>query len=316
MMVGVLPRVLGLLDSTSERDEAAYVSSLQTLVSAVKLESGEIVMSLLPSILECLESRYLHKAMTSFHLTSGYLTSALWGQLINDISNYLEDPSQVLFMKFLCHVTSSLHNLTATSFLAAASSAAGSEVLPRWLTVLQDVIIVEDVQHAHVVASFLFSISKEGPLYSSEFWQKMYDKISHFNVPTLAMTICTEHRCSDAVFMASLQSHHEIMNALTVDLDCCNLLEEPNHGLYVLWGSMVKLDDTLVVAMMKKVVCHLLTERLSQTKKMLFTSFIPKMKNLYYAAGKFEKWRNFCLESASFSQKKKPLVLILMDAMH
>jgi hypothetical protein len=315
MMVAVLPQVLSLLDCVTEQDEMAYVSSLQALISAVRADNSNIAMTLLPYVSECLESRFLQKAITSFHLTSGYCTTALWAQLINDISSNLADPSFVLFMKFLCHVTTSLHNLTSSSFLFAAASAARNGVLQRWLIVLHDLIIVDDWQKAQAVASFLFSIPKQGNHYSSEFWLKMYEKITFFNVPNLAMAICTESRCGSPSFMAALTSHTEILNALTVDMDCNSLLEEHNEGLYVLWGSMIKLDDTLVVAMMKKVVAHLLNERLTQSKKLLFSQFLPKMKNLYYKAEKFENWRKFCSESASMSHKKKPLVLILMDAM-
>ena len=315
MMESVLSsQVLNLLDSSSERDEMAYVNILQALISIVRSENSNIVMTLLPSIAECLDSKFLRKAMTSFHVTSGYVSSTLWTQLINEISNHVDDPCCVSFMKFLCHVSNSLHTLTPTAFLTAAASAAQNLVLPRWLVVLSDVIIVEDIQQAQAVASLLLSIPKEGDLYSLEFWRKMYTKITYYDVTNLAIEICTESRCSDASFLTGFFSHSEIVNALSVDLDGAKILEEPNQGLIVLWGCMVQRDDTRIVAMMKKAVYYLLNERLTQHKKLLLTNFLPKMRSLFYKAGKVENWRNFCLESAGFCGKKKPLVLILMEA--
>ena len=104
-----------------------------------------------------------------------------------------------------------------------------------------------------------------------------------------------------------------MLNALTVELPCVNILED-NSGLLALWGSLVKSDDALILSMMKNVVDYLLKERLNQHKKLVFSTLLSNMKAAFCRAGKFDNWRTFCMSAAASSQKKKPLVLILMEA--
>jgi len=315
MLRGVFPQTLNLLEDVSTNGESAYVLCLQSLISCVRNGSIYVIESLLPFVSECLDSKFLGKAMTSFHLTSGYLTTTLWVQFINDLSLRLPHPDHLRYMSFLCEVASSLHNLTSSSFAVAVNSAAQNGLTQKWLSVLLELVTVHDLAGAQAVASFLFSIPKTGDNYVSDFWHQMYSKLKDYDIPSMAMAICTEGRCKDQQFMSSLTSHEEILPLLTVELDPASLLESKSHGLYALWGALVKQEGALVVEMMNKVVLHLLSERLSGAKKVMLANFLSKMKNLYFLANKFENWRIFCQQAAMFATKKKPLVLILNDAM-
>jgi hypothetical protein len=315
MMVGVFPQALSLLNNNSTEGEVAYISSLQSMISVVRSESSDIAVSLLPFVIECLNSKFLLKAMTSFHLTSGYLTSALWVQFVNDLSSRVPDHSSVMCMTFLCQVASSLHCLTSTTFFEAVESAARNNLAHKWLIVLLDLITVDGLLSAQDVASFVFSIPKNGVHYSSDFWQHMYYKISNFHLPSLAMAICTEGRCHDDQFMAALTSHSEILSRLTVDLDPNELLGESNQGLHVIWSAILKYDESFIIRMMKNLVTYFLSERMTAPKKILFSTFLSRMKSLYFKACKFDQWREFCKEASVMSTKKKTLLLILNDAM-
>ena len=314
MLPGVFTQILQLLDSPSAQEEAEYISAMQTLISISQTEGNEVLSSLLPYVAETLSSTCLIKAITVYHVTSGYVTSTLWCQFINEILIHLTNPRLILYMNFLCQISAALNNLTSQNFFSAAASAADAGISQNWLSVLQEVIVVDDFQSAKIVAHFLFSIPKAGDHYTTEFWQYMFEKIRWYDLPTLAMVICTEACCGDPLFLSTLSSHEEILSALTVDLDSGRILDDPNYALYSLWGSLIATKDFLILTMLQGVVRYALSERLTPTKKGLLTNFLGRMCDLYKKANMAEAWTKFCRESAIAANKKKALVTILNNA--